>query len=52
MFNATTYSADENVGSAQLVLVLTIPSSTDTVLEVYNTDGPATGEYCSILINY
>ena len=57
MFSETTYSVDEGVGSAQLVLVISNPSSMDFNVTVNNTDGTATGgstigEYCSILINY
>ena len=52
MFGQTTYSVDEDGGSVQIVIVLSGPSSTDTIVEVNNTDGSATGEYCSILINY
>ena len=52
MFGQTTYSVNENGGSARIGLVLSGRSSTDTIVEVFNTDGTATGEYCSILINY
>ena len=52
MFNQTTYSVDEGAGPAQPVLVLSNPSATDFNVTVTNTDGSATGEYCSILINY
>ena len=52
MFSETTYSVNEGDGSAQIGLVLSGPSSTDTTVQVTNTDGSATGEYCSILINY
>ena len=51
-FSQTTYSVNEDVGSVQFQLVLSGPSSTATIVEVNNTDGSATGEYCSILINY
>ena len=51
MFSQTTYSVNETAGSAQPELVLSNSSSTDTTIEVFNTDGSATGEYCSILIN-
>ena len=51
MFNQTTYSVNENAGPAQPVLVLSNPSSTDITVQVFNTDGSATGEYCSILIS-
>ena len=52
MFNQTAYSINENAGPAQPALVLSNPSSTDITVQVFNTDGSATGEYCSILINY
>ena len=52
MFSETTYSVNENAGPAQPVLVLSNPSSTQFTVEVINTDITATGEYCSILINY
>ena len=52
MFSETTYSVNEGNGSAVIELVLSGPSSTATTVEVFNTDGTATGEYCSILINY
>ena len=51
-FKHSTYSVNENAGPAQPVLVLSDPLSTDITISVYNTDGSATGEYCSILINY
>ena len=44
------YSVDEDAGAAQPVLVLSNPSSTDITVQVTNTDGSATGEYCSVLI--
>ena len=52
MFIETMYSVNEDAGSVQPGVELSGPSSTDTILEVFNTDGSATGEYCSILINY
>ena len=53
MFSQTMYSCvNEGDGSGQPVLVLSDPSLTATTVEVYNTDQTATGEYCSILINY
>ena len=52
MFTETMYGADEDDGSVTIGVELSDPSSTDTVVEVFNTDGSATGEYCSILINY
>ena len=44
MFSKTTYSVDENAGLAKSALVLSNPSSTDTTVEVFNTNGSATGE--------
>ena len=54
MFSQSMYNVNEGdaYGSAQIGLVLSGPSSTATTVEVNNTDGSATGEYCSILINY
>ena len=52
MFSETTYSVGENDGPAQPVLVLSNPSSIEFTVQVTNTDGSATGEYCSILFNY
>ena len=52
MFSETTYSVNEGDGSVEIGLVLSGPSSTATTVRVFNTDGTATGEYCSILINY
>ena len=53
MFSETLYSVNEDGGPAQVVLVLGGLSATaTTVVQVFNTDGSATGEYCSILINY
>ena len=47
MFSETTYSVNENAGPAQPVLVLSNPSSTTINVEVFNTDGSATGEHCN-----
>ena len=52
MFSETMYSINENGGSAEIRLTLSGPSSTPTTVQVFTTDGSATGEYCSILINY
>ena len=52
MFSEIIYSVNENAGPAQPVLVLSNPSSSNITVEVLTTDGSATGEYCSILINY
>ena len=52
MFSQIMYSIIEDDGSAQIGLVLSSASSTATTVEVFNTDGSATGEYCRILIDY
>ena len=52
MFNQSMYSVNEDAGPAQPALVISNPSSTDITVQVTNTDGSATGEYCSILFNY
>ena len=52
MFNQSMYSVNEDTRPAQPVLVISNPLSTDITVQVANTDGSATGEYCSILINY
>ena len=43
-FSQSTYSVDEDDGPAQLVLVLSNPSSTDITVEVTSNDITATGE--------
>ena len=50
MFSQSAYTVNENDVLAQAVLVLSNPLSIDITVELYNTDGSATGEYCSILI--
>ena len=52
MFSQTTYSVDEDDGPAQPTLVLSGPLATAITVQVTSSDGSATGEYCSILINY
>ena len=52
MFSKTTYNVDEDDGPLQPGLVLSNPSSTDITVQVTSGGGLATGEYCSILINY
>ena len=52
MFNQSMYGVNEDAGPAQPVLVISNPLSTDIIVQVTNTDGSTTGEYCSILINY
>ena len=52
MFSQTMYSVNEGAGPAQPALVLSRASPTPISVQVTNTDGSATGQYCSILINY
>ena len=52
MFSQMMYSINEGIVLARLQLVLSNPSSTDITVQLTNIDGTATGEYCSILINY
>ena len=52
MFSQSPYTVYESDGFALIELVLQGASSTDVTIEVYTTDGLATGEYCSGLINY
>ena len=52
MFNQTMYSVNEFARPAQPALVLSRASPAPIRVQVTNTDGSATGEYCSILINY
>ena len=51
-FEQPTYSVDEDAGSVLLVLILSNQSSISITVEVFNTDGSATGEYytCSITL--
>ena len=51
-FNQSEYIANEDVGPAQPVLVISNPLFTDITVQVTSIDGSATGKYCSILINY
>ena len=47
-FNQSTYSVDEDEISAQLGLVLSNPSSlSDITVQIFNTDGLATGKQLS-----
>ena len=45
MFNQSMYNVDEDDGPAQLILVLSNPSSSDITVQVITEDGSATGEY-------
>ena len=47
MFNQSMYNVDEDNGPAQLVLVLSNPSSSDITVQVITEDGSATGKYCN-----
>ena len=42
-FEQETYSVDESNKNVQPVLILSNPSSTDIIVEVFNTDESATG---------
>ena len=44
-FSQSTYSVNEDAGTAQIALILSNPSSTDITVVVYNTNGKAFGEY-------
>ena len=50
MFNQSMYNVDEDTGPAQLVLVLSNPSSSDITVHVVTEYGSATGEYCNITL--
>ena len=47
-FDQPTYSVNEDGGPVQPALVLSNPLSTDITVEVFNTDGSATGKYYNI----
>ena len=51
MFDQATYSVDEDAGPVQPVLVASKSFLNNVTVEVYNTDGSATGEHSSILFN-
>ncbi len=55
MFEHSIYKVDEDAGPAQPVLVLNCQSSMECNVTVFNTNGSASGEYCSMynyLIDY
>ena len=52
MFNQSMYIVDEDAGQVSPILVINRLSLNNITVEVTNTDGSATGECCSILINY
>ena len=39
------YTVNENAGAVQVSLILSNPSSTVVMIQVFNTDGSATGKY-------
>ena len=43
-FSQSLYSIDEDKGPVQLVLILSNPSTTDTIVTVFSYDGSATGK--------
>ena len=47
MFNQSMYNVEEDDGPAQLILVLSNPSSSDIAVQVITEDGSATGKYCN-----
>ena len=52
MFNQSEYIVNEDAGSAQPVLVISNPLSTNITVQVTSTDIFAIGKCCSIFINY
>ena len=51
-FNQSEYTVNEDAGSAQPVLVISKPLSTDITIQVTSTDLLGIVEHCSILMNY
>ena len=53
-FGHAMYTINENAGAVQVSLILSNPSSTVVMIQVFNADGSATGKYnnvhCHILI--
>ena len=47
-FEQQTYNVNETDGQIEPVLVLSNPSSTAIIVEVYSTDGSATGKQLTI----
>ena len=45
-FEQLLFNVDEDAGSVQIVLILSNQLSISIIVEVCNTDGSATGEYC------
>ena len=52
VFDQAMYSVRENAGLVQPVLVISKSLFRETTVQVTTTNGTATGEYCSIWINY
>ena len=50
-FDKTTYRFIENEGVARLALVLTNPSSINIIVEVFNSNATAFGEYSGVLMD-
>lgn len=50
-FEQSTYSVSEDAGPVQPVLILSNALKIEITVQVTNTDGSATGKYCSILNN-
>ena len=44
-FGEAMYTVNENAGVVQVSLILSNPSSTIVMIQVFNTDGSATGKY-------
>ena len=50
-FDQSVYSVDENNGVVQVTVVLSNPSSSDITVQVFTTDGSATGNLTLILFD-
>ena len=48
-FDQSVYSVDEDNGVVQVILLLSNPSSSDITVQVFTTDGSATGNLTLIL---
>ena len=49
-FNQSTYNINEDIGTVKLVLVLSNPSSTNTSVEIIESQGTATSKHILILL--
>ena len=47
-FNQPIYNVEEDNGFVQFELILSNPSSTNITVELFGTDGSATGDQCTI----